>query len=72
MTRLREDANQIVTELFQRMLEEPSEMPREWQARVSSPGSAATARIVADYIAGMTDRYAINEYARIFKKKILK
>ena len=38
---------------------------REWRALVDLPGSVATARLVADYIAGMTDRFALDKHARL-------
>ncbi|MCX7158824.1 MAG: deoxyguanosinetriphosphate triphosphohydrolase, partial [Proteobacteria bacterium] len=51
-----------VRDLFQAFLNEPQLMPPQYHA----PASADTARTVADYIAGMTDRYAIREYRRLF------
>jgi dGTPase len=38
-------------------------MPREWRARIALDGAHVAA---GEYIAGMTDRYALNEYRRIF------
>ena len=67
VARMREVTHRVVTELFERLLAQPSEMPIEWSDAAPAPNTAATARIVADYIAGMTDRYAFNEHARIFK-----
>ncbi len=66
VARMREVTRRVVTELFERMLARPSDMPAEWSAAASAPNTATTARIVADYIAGMTDRYAFNEHARLF------
>jgi dGTPase len=43
---------------------EPSRMPREWAARARDRDETGKARIVADYIAGMTDRFAHEEHAR--------
>ena len=71
VARMRKIAHQVVVELFQRMLAQPSIMPAEWCGTASAPNTNTTARIVADYIAGMTDRYAFNEHARLFKTKIL-
>ena len=48
-------------------------MPEDWQARVRDAGgddparTVERARVVADYIAGMTDRYAIKEHERLFE-----
>ena len=71
VARMRKVAHQVVTELFERMLAQPSELPTEWRGAAPAPNSEATARIVADYIAGMTDRYAFNEHNRLFKVNIL-
>jgi len=42
---------------------DPAAMPADWAARAAAGDKA---RAVADYIAGMTDRFAIHEHARIF------
>ena len=39
--------------------------PRDWAERAGRPGSAERARVVCDYIAGMTDRYALEEHRRL-------
>jgi dGTPase len=57
-------AEQIVADLFARYLAEPGEMPPLW--RNAGAGEAARAAVVADFVAGMTDRYAINEHRRLF------
>ncbi len=56
----------IVEELFIKFIEEPNLLPTQYQERPGSDGLAGRARVVADYMAGMTDRYAINEHARLF------
>ena len=55
-----------VRELFALFIEEPQCLPTNWRARAGGPGSELTACLVSDYIAGMTDRYAIEEHARLF------
>ena len=62
VARMTNKARRIVRDLFQAFLNEPQLMPPQYHA----PASADTARTVADYIAGMTDRYAIREYRRLF------
>jgi dGTPase len=57
-------AEQIVADLFTRYLAEPAEMPPPW--RSAEAGEAQRAAVVADFVAGMTDRYAINEHRRLF------
>ncbi len=60
-------ARGIVRDLFSWYMAEPaSRLPAEWRARVGSKNNAGTARVVADYIAGMTDRFALDEHRRIF------
>ena len=59
-------ARAVVRELFDWYLSAPAtRLPAEWQARIGG-GEARTARLVADYIAGMTDRFALDEHRRIF------
>ena len=60
------NARRIVTDLFRLFTEEPDCLPTEWQQRRQTTHEVNTARLVADYIAGMTDRYAIDEHARLF------
>ncbi len=61
--RVREQADAIVRRLFKAFLTDPSAMPPEWAAKAEGE---TRARAVADYIAGMTDRFAIAEHARLF------
>jgi dGTPase len=60
----------IVKELFEAFHNNYRLLPAEWQTRVEEEGGVKNeelrARIVADYIAGMTDRYAIREHERLF------
>ena len=64
---VREEAERVVRDLFGRFVAEPTAMPDEWQAGLGGGGDKARrARRVADYIAGMTDRYALSEYERLF------
>lgn len=58
-------ANHILTALFNAYLEEPRQLPRELQER-SREGIESLPRLLCDYLAGMTDRYAIQEYKRLF------
>lgn len=58
-------ARRVVAELFAVCRAEPQILPPEWQAKIERAGTDQTARIVADYIAGMTDRYAFDEHRRL-------
>ncbi len=60
-----EAANQIVDRLFKAYVGDPCLMGEDWSSRL--PGEmTATSRHIGDYIAGMTDRFAIDRYAEIF------
>jgi len=63
---VRQQADSILNDLFARFMREPAAMPDEWQAGVSPDDQARLARRVADYIAGMTDSYAVLEHQRLF------
>jgi dGTPase len=57
-----------VRELFALFLSEPETLPPPWRDRAEATGADMTrrARVVCDYIAGMTDTYAIDEHRRLF------
>ncbi len=59
-----EEARAAISFLFPALHAEPALMPAEW-ARLAAEGQDPPARVVADYIAGMTDRYALVEYRRL-------
>ncbi|QFU16275.1 deoxyguanosinetriphosphate triphosphohydrolase [Microvirga thermotolerans] len=63
---VRRKADDILRDLFRRFREEPQAMPEEWRAGLAGADEARLARRVADYIAGMTDGYAILEHRRLF------
>jgi dGTPase len=62
--RMSQKAARIVSELFQAFMDDPRLLPPQYQDKIAEP--AAQARVIADYIAGMTDRYAIREHKRLF------
>ena len=55
----------LVRRLFDAYLSEPELLPAEWRANAPAAHSPETARLVADYIAGMTDLYAFDAYRRL-------
>ncbi len=63
--RMSAKAHRIVTDLFAAFMGDSRLLPQQFQPQASE-GDAERARTVADYIAGMTDRYAIREYRRLF------
>ena len=68
--RMSKKADRIITALFNAFFDDPRLLPPDYNARQQSlqekHGDAGRARVVADYIAGMTDRFAISEYGRMF------
>jgi len=67
VNRMTARAHEVVTALFSRYLSNPGLLPGEWRAAAGEAADeGAVARLVADYIAGMTDRYALDEHARLF------
>lgn len=65
VVRMAYKANHMLTTLFTAYREEPRQLPREVQARMMR-GKEPPERAICDYIAGMTDRYAILEYKRLY------
>ncbi|BAV32389.1 deoxyguanosinetriphosphate triphosphohydrolase [Sulfuricaulis limicola] len=67
VTRMMGEAIQIVRQLFEAFMKKPALLPDQYQEKLRQPnGVGEQARIIADYIAGMTDRYAMREHARLF------
>lgn len=73
VNRLCSKADRIVKELFAFLMEKPDCLPNEWYAivRGRETEDAFKARIIADYIAGMTDRYAVKEHRNIFSTETM-
>lgn len=66
VVKMRERVTCVVSDLFPIYMDDPSRLPGEWEADVRGAASdTMLARIVADYIAGMTDRFALQEHARL-------
>jgi dGTPase len=61
-----QNAQTLLTSLFAALLVDPALLPEDWRSRCGAAGDRATARAVCDYMAGMTDRFAAQEYRRIF------
>jgi dGTPase len=58
-------AHHVVHDLFALYLAEPQSLPSEWGRLAAGPDDPQTARIAADYLAGMTDRFALEEHRRL-------
>jgi dGTPase len=64
--RVMDQAAQVVRDLFARYSAEPAYLPAEWQEGFFALSEASRIRRIADFIAGMTDRYALAEHNRLF------
>jgi dGTPase len=60
------NAEEVVRNLFARFLVRPLDLPAEWSQGLEEADAPARARRIADFIAGMTDRFALTEHARLF------
>lgn len=60
------DAEQVVRDLFAHYAGHPADLPAEWRQGLDAADETAAMRQIADFIAGMTDRYALMEHARHF------
>ncbi len=66
VNRMSSKAKRVITDLFELFQSEPECLPTEWQSPEVLEDKQKRARHVADFIAGMTDRYAILEHKRLF------
>jgi dGTPase len=64
--RIMGEAEDVVVELFQRYASDPETLPAEWREEARAQDPRVSARHVADFIAGQTDRYALAEHRRLF------
>jgi dGTPase len=64
--RMTRKAEAVVKELFEVLFDHPECLPPSWQAAAGG-GDAGRAMAIGDYIAGMTDRFAMKEHDRLFK-----
>jgi dGTPase len=60
------EAEQIVVDLFSRYHQKPSDLPPEWLEGAAHESETARARRIGNFIAGMTDRFALTEHQRLF------
>ena len=70
VNRMTTKARRVVRDLFEHYLARPDCLPTEWQVQARDLPEAERARLVADYIAGMTDRYALDEHAKNFDIRV--
>jgi dGTPase len=61
-------AEAVVTALFERYRRDPAALPSEWRAGLDGASEERHGRRIADFLAGMTDRFALAEYRRLFDR----
>ncbi len=66
VNRMMSQARRVASDLFDLYLSDPGVLPNDVQASMSGAGTAQSARAICDYIAGMTDRFAVEEHRRLF------
>lgn len=66
VNRMMSQGQRVMSDLFDLYLRDPGVLPPDVQTDMGEAGSAQTARAVCDYIAGMTDRFAVEEHRRLF------
>ena len=66
VNRTRSQARRLLREMFELFMREPDVLPGEWAMQAAEHEGVGRARLVCDYIAGMTDRFAIEEHRRLF------
>lgn len=64
---VRRDAEQVVRDLFELFASDPAAIPADWRQGLDAAAPEAIARRAGDYIAGMTDRFALLEHRRLFE-----
>ncbi len=68
VVRMQQKAERVLTELFNAYIHEPAMLPNQYQELIDIKGKERT---ICDYLAGMTDRFAIDEYQRLFDPAFL-
>jgi dGTPase len=66
IVRIMDEAEAVVARLFAYYVDNPSDIPADWLSGLDTADACSRALRIADFIAGMTDRYAMVEHTRIF------
>jgi dGTPase len=66
VNRMTSKARRVVREIFLILFGEPELLPAEWRNQAENQEDSSRARIIADYISGMTDRYALEVHKKLF------
>jgi dGTPase len=65
VNRMSTKAKRLTEDLYRLLHSDPTLLPNDWRARAGEAGMQRSATIVGDYVAGMTDRYAMDEHRRL-------
>ena len=65
--RMTRKAENVVKDLFEVLFDHPDCLPLEWGPLAAEGGDIGRAMVISDYIAGMTDRFALEEHDRLFQ-----
>lgn len=68
VVRMQKKAERVLSDLFTAYSEEPTMLPPQFQALITEKGKERT---ICDYLAGMTDRFAVDEYLKLFDPSLL-
>lgn len=71
VNRMTSKARRVVAEMFELLFQEPELLPTDWRARAQEKDEHGRARVIADYIAGMTDRYALELHRKLFDPDVV-
>ncbi len=66
VVRMTAKAHRVVHDLFEAFMNDPRTLPDEWRIQAAGQPTGPVARVISDYIAGMTDRFALIEHKRMF------
>ena len=69
--RIRAPAEQVVEQLFEALHDTPAELPERWRELFAAAEEPWRGRIIGDYVAGMTDRFAIREHRRLTGRTVM-
>lgn len=69
--RIRAPAEQVVEQLFEALHDTPAELPERWRELFAAAEEPWRGRIIGDYVAGMTDRFAIREHRRLSGRTVM-
>ncbi|MEE2698102.1 MAG: deoxyguanosinetriphosphate triphosphohydrolase [Pseudomonadota bacterium] len=65
LEKMTKNARKVVRELFEYFIKYPKNLPPRWRQKIESSNKETLEQIVADYVAGMTDRFALSEHLRL-------